>query len=230
MQLTRALVKCGLMAILITIAGAVLASEPALWLRYPAISPDGETIAFSYRGELWRVPSSGGEARLLTRHQAHDFMPVWSPDGTSIAFASDRYGGFDIFIMPAAGGAATRLTFHSADDYPASFTPDGAAVLFSSARIDARTCVQFPTGAQPELYRIPVTGGMPVQVLTTPALYATFSRDGQTLAYSDQKGYEDQWRKHDTSSFTRDIWLYDTGSGEHMPRPLLVYDGSKRCK
>lgn len=83
------------------IAGA---QENAAWMRYPAISPDGKTIVFSYKGDLYKVPSSGGDAHPITLHEAHDYMPVWSRDGMWIAFASDRYGNFDVYVclFPAA--------------------------------------------------------------------------------------------------------------------------------
>ena len=210
----RALSGVGVFVLLI-FASAAGASEPALWLRNPAISPDGETIAFSYRGDIYRVSSSGGSAIPLTVHSAYDTVPVWSPDSTKIAFASDRYGNFDVFVMDAEGGTAERLTMHSAGDLPTSFTPDGEAVLFSSARLDALSCVQFPTGAQPELYRVSVDGGMPHQVLSTPALFAVYDSAGTRLAYTDEKGYEELTRKHDNSSFARDVWLYESASGEH---------------
>lgn len=220
-------VTCGLSLIVgmwALVATGTGAGEPALWLRYPAISPDGATVAFSYRGDIWTVSSTGGPAVPLTVSAAHDFMPVWSPDGTRIAFASDRYGNFDVFVMPAAGGEARRLTFHSADDFPQSFTPDGTAVLFSSARLDAASNVQFPTGAQPELYRVGLTGGMPVQVLTTPAIHAAYNRAGTLLAYSDQKGFEMEWRKHDTSSFARDVWVWDVAANRHTRLTELGFD------
>src|SRR5512136_913655 len=90
------------------ISAAAAQSGPT-WLRYPSISPDGKTIVFTYKGDLYRVSASGGTATPLTAHTAHDFMPVWSHDGRQIAFASDRYGNFDVFVMPADGGEAKRL-------------------------------------------------------------------------------------------------------------------------
>src|SRR5260370_26023780 len=84
-----------------------------LWMRYPAISPDGRTILFSYKGDIYKVPSAGGTAIPITISESYEFAPVWSHDGKSIAFASDRYGNFDVFIMPAEGGEGRRLTFQS---------------------------------------------------------------------------------------------------------------------
>src|SRR5262245_56280515 len=201
----------------VALAGAspARAAQKALWIRQPAISPDGRTVAFSYHGDLWTVPVSGGTATPLTVHPAYDTTPVWSPDGTRIAFASDRYGNFDVFVMAAGGGDATRLTVHSADEIPASFTPDGSAVLFSAARLDGAANVQFPTGAQPELYKVGLAGGPPEQVLGTPAIYAVYDRAGKRLAYSDRKGYEMEWRKHDNSSFARDVWIWDVAANKH---------------
>ena len=92
------------------------------WLRYPSISPDGKTIVFTYKGDLYKVSAAGGNASPLTMHEAHDFMPVWSKDSKSIAFASDRYGNFDVFVIPVEGGEAKRLTYHSSAEYPYSYT------------------------------------------------------------------------------------------------------------
>ena len=89
-----------------------LTADRALWLRYPAISPDGKTIAFEYRGNLWKVSAAGGVAIPLTVGESYNSMPVWSPDGSRIAFASDRNGNLDVYVMPAEGGRATRLTLY----------------------------------------------------------------------------------------------------------------------
>ncbi|MBM3792332.1 MAG: peptidase S41, partial [Acidobacteria bacterium] len=164
MKNTFALIAC-----IVSACAFSAAQDNAGWLRYPAISPDGKTIVFTYRGDLYRVPAAGGTAVPLTQHEAHDFMPVWSHDGSRIAFASDRYGNYDVYVIPAAGGEAARITFHSAHEYPYEFTRDGAGILFGSSRLDTASNRGFPTGSQPELYRVPATGGRVEQVLTTPA-------------------------------------------------------------
>jgi Tol biopolymer transport system component/C-terminal processing protease CtpA/Prc len=202
------------------------AQDTPLWLRYPAISPDGETIVFSYKGDLYRVATAGGMAIPLTLHEAHDYMPVWSHDGQKIAFASDRYGNFDVYVMNASGGRAERLTYHSSGDYPTDFSADDGKVLFYSSRLDAALNQQFPSGVLPELYQVPTAGGRTQQVLTTPAQAARYSKDGSMLVFHDRKGYEDSFRKHHTSSVTRDIWSYDFKSGAY--KMLSSFEGEDR--
>ena len=93
-------------------AAGALADAP-LWIRDVAISPDGQSIAFTYKGDIFSVPSGGGEARQLTSNEAFDSKPVWTPDGKRIVFRSDREGSDDIFIMNANGGSVKRLTTSS---------------------------------------------------------------------------------------------------------------------
>jgi len=185
------------------------------WFRAPALSPDGATVVFTHAGDLYTVPVEGGRAIPLTIGESYETRPVWSPDGAHIAFASDRHGNFDVFIMPASGGEARRLTYHSAGDSPSDFTPDGEAVIFESSRMDDEDAALFPSGVLAELYSVPVTGGTPSMVLTTPALNARYDDDGDRLVYEDRKGYENELRKHHTSSIARDVWRYDAASGEH---------------
>ncbi len=180
-----------------------------IWLRYTAISPDGNTILFTFKGDIYSVSTTGGAAVPLTLSESYEYSPVWSHDGKSIAFASDRYGNFDVYIMPSGGGEAKRLTFHSGTEIPYTFTSDNKAILFSAYRQDLVTNVQFPISLMTELYSVPVTGGKVLQVLTTPALNVNINASGDKLIYDDIKGYENLWRKHHTSSIAHDIWIYD---------------------
>ena len=202
------------------------ADGPSLWLRYPAISPDGHTVLFEYKGDIWSVPASGGNAVPLTLSESYDFAPVWSHDGKSVAFASDRYGSLDVFVMPSTGGEAKRLTYHSTREVPSAFTADDTAVLFNATRQDLATHVQFPTGGMSELYSVPVGGGRVSLVLTTPAIDATVSSSGDKIIFHDYKGYESDWRKHHRSAVTRDIWVYDTKDKRYTQ--LSAFDGEDR--
>ncbi|WP_210489388.1 S41 family peptidase [Rufibacter aurantiacus] len=213
-------------ALLASTVSAAQAQNAPSWLRYSSISPDGQTIVFTYKGDLYRVPASGGTALPLTVHEAHDFMPVWSKDGKTIVFASDRYGNFDLFQMPATGGEAKRMTFHSANEYPYEFSPDGKTVYFGSTRMDMASNRQFPTFASPELYKVALGGGRVQQVMTTPAEEVKLSKDGLTMLYQDKKGGENQWRKHHVSSVARDLWSFDTKTGKHTK--LTTFAGEDR--
>ncbi|MEK8033485.1 LpqB family beta-propeller domain-containing protein [Ideonella sp. DXS29W] len=198
-----------------------------LWLRYSAISPNGQEIAFAFQGNLFVVPAGGGVARLLVSNGHYSFSPVWSADGRTIAYASDTHGNFDVYVVDAAGGPSRRLTTHSAGELPLTFTPDGKEVLFSAQRMDARTNVQFPSGAVRELYKVSVDGGKrPTQVFSTPAMAGQLNSQGSLLVYEDWKGYENAWRKHHISPVARDIWLYDAKTGKH--RQLTSFGGEDR--
>lgn len=207
--------KTFIIFILCGISSVSFGQEAPQWIRYPSISPDGAQIVFTYKGDLYLVKSTGGDAEQITFHEGHDYTPVWSRDGSEIAFASDRYGNFDVFIMPTAGGQATRLTYHSTDEQPFEFSADDKSVVFGATRMDIASHRQYPTGSQPELYAVPRKGGRVDQLWTIPAEYVQSSKTGGKMVYHDKKGGENEWRKHHQSGIARDIWIYDAKENTH---------------
>jgi Tol biopolymer transport system component len=199
-------------------------AENVSWLRYPAISPDASTVAFSYKGNIYLVDANGGEARQLTSNSAYDYSPVWSPDGKTLAFASDRFGNFDIYTVSVTGGEPKRLTTNSAKETPWTFTPDGKNILFSAAIQDPAQSALFPKSTLTELYSVSIEGGRPKQLLATPAENVSFIGKTGNFVYQDVKGGENIWRKHHTSSITRDIWVYE--NGKHTQ--LTTFKGEDR--
>lgn len=218
--------RFSLLLAFITFSIFAIAQVDNQWIRYSAISPDGSQIAFTFKGDIYLVESQGGQARPLTFHEAHDFMPVWSPDGQTIAFASNRFGNFDIYTIPVEGGEANRLTFHSNDEFCYDFDHEGKNIIFSGHRMDDVNHRQFPTPSQTEVYMVPVKGGRVEQLWTIPGEDICVSKDGNTMVYHDKPGGENQFRKHHQSAVCRDIWMWDKNSDTH--KMLTNYKGEDR--
>lgn len=215
-----------LIGLLLGLVSAVPAQEVPLWLRNSTISPDGTQIAFTYKGDIFKVSAKGGLATQLTSHKAHDTQPIWSPNGRSIAFASDREGGFDIFLVDANGGTPKRLTTHTANEYPITFKND-STILFSAAIMQTAEYGQFPSGLFPQIYEVNVEGGRP-QLYSSHTMEAiNFNADGSKILYHDKKGYEDPWRKHQVSSIARDIWVYEPAKAGSYKK-LTTFRGEDR--
>ena len=211
--------------ILATLLGAyglaAQAQDNPLWMRHPAISPNGKTIAFSYQGDIFTVPSSGGTAKQITSNAAFDSYPVWSPDGNHIAFASNREGSIDVWVMDANGGIPKRVTTNSGSEYPLRWK-DNSTIMFKASIMPTAKSIIF-AGSYPQVYTVGMDGGRPklFSDITMDALDINASGD---VIYIDRKGYEDEWRKHHRSPITRDVWLK---SGDSF-RKLTTFDGEDR--
>lgn len=221
-----------LILLVLLFSGLLSAAEASdgqpLWMRYPAVSPDGETIAFTYGGQLWTVPASGGDATALTTGEFYTTSPVWSPDGGSIAFASKRHGNLDVYVMPAKGGDMKRLTQHSADDRPTAFSPDGKLVYFSSPRLGSARTVHVGTyEGSDQLYSVPAAGGRSRLVLPTPALFAVPDATGNQLLYENRPVYENEWRKGAVSDGAHDVWHLRCGEDGAPPDHDFPRGGSQ---
>lgn len=188
-------------------ASAMAQSDP-LWMRFPAISPDGKTVAFSYKGDIWTVPANGGQARQITTNPAYDAYPVWSPDSRQIAFASSREGSMDIYVVGRDGGAPRRVTTDSGDEYPMAWRNDSTIMLKASIMPKA-TSIMFANFSQ--VYEVSDKGGRMRLFSDIPMEDINVGNDG-ALLYHDNKGYEDPFRKHHQSPICRDIWLYKGGN------------------
>ncbi|MDE6339647.1 MAG: peptidase S41, partial [Muribaculaceae bacterium] len=191
-------------ALVSLVAGA---SEAPLWLRNTAVSPDGATIAFTYGGDIYTVPVNGGAARQITSNPAYDTAPVWSPDGTRIAFASTRAGSTDIFVTQATGGTPERITTHSGSETPLTWLND-STILFSASLAPSYHALNDAFFGQ--TYTVVAKQGARPRKFLSLNMRSASARDGRVL-FEEKNTYENEWRKHETSAATPDIYLYSDG-------------------
>lgn len=191
----------------------VLIAQKTLVLRQPAINNNASAVAFSYQGDIWTVPTSGGKATRLTIHEAYEGNPIFSPDGSQIAFGGNRFGNDDIYVMPTAGGTAKRLTYHSAADYITSWNqPD--KIMFSTAR-------EFRQIERPyEVYTINPKGGTEERFLDAVAHDPSLSPDGRFLAFV-RGDINPVARKDYEGSSNRELWIYDTKNKTYQQLPTF---------
>ncbi len=205
-----------LLAILTVSAAAALSSD-IMYARYPALSPDGRTVAFTYMGDIWTVPVSGGAAHRLTVHEAEDIRPQFSPDGSMILFSSRRYDNYDVFVIPSGGGVPRRLTVHSSDDIGTGWFAGGDSVLFASAR-----------NGYGDTYKIAATGGTPVKLTGSPysrEYNARISSDGRYMIFNNGRASSAWWRRDLRAGRITDIFVQDRTQEPFTSRRLTDFSG-----
>ncbi|WP_203257951.1 S41 family peptidase [Hyunsoonleella ulvae] len=184
-------------------------------INFPAISPDGQTIAFNYQGDIWTSAINGNNPKRLTVHEAYDTKPMWSADGNHIAFISERFGNYDVYVMSAKGGTPKRLTYHSTNDIITDFTPDGD-ILFSTRRNFVQVEREYET------HIISKRGGTPKRYLDATGFDAVASPNGKFVAFV--KGSCRLEREAYKGPANRDVWLYDIKNDTYTQ--LTDYDGN----
>ena len=185
-------------------------SQKPLLLRDPSVSQS--QIAFSYAGSIWITARDGSNVRRLT-NGGHEGKPIFSPDGSRIAFTGDYDGNRGVYVVSASGGEPLRLTYHPADLSVKGWTPDGRRVLFSSAR------AAFADGVV-QLFTVPVEGGFATELPLARASEGSFSPDGTRLAYVPLVQWQAAWKRY-RGGQTKPIWvanLADSSIQATIPR------------
>lgn len=198
----------GFIAVLTMFAWAQ--AETPLLLRQPTVSRTH--VVFVFADDLWSAERAGGEARRLTTDVGVERHPIFSPDGSLVAFTGDYDGNTDVFVVPAAGGVPKRLTYHPGADMVVGWAPDGKRVLFRSARYS-----YVPRFTR--LFTVSVEGGFPSQLPLPIALEGAFSPDGTQIAYVPLPGAYQVWKRY-RGGMASPIWVANLSDSsiEKLPR------------
>jgi tricorn protease len=183
--------------VLLNVRAPAQSSSGPLLLRQPTVSQT--EIAFSYAGDIWLVPRQGGEARRVTAGQSSATNPMFSPDGSLIAYSATVDGNTDVYLMRASGGVAQRLTYHPGRDIVVGWTPDGSKVLVESGRNSY--------GPFARLYAVALkNSGFPEELPLPIASEGSYSANGARIAYVPLQQWQPAWKRY-RGGQTRHIWL-----------------------
>jgi tricorn protease len=193
-------------------------------LRFPDLH--GDTVVFTYGGDLWRAPLAGGTATRLTSARGVELFAKFSPDGRWIAFTGQVDGDEQVYVVPSEGGELRQLTWYPAkgplpdrwgyDNQVYGWTPDGTAVLFRSLR-------QSWSPAQPRLFTVAMPaaarqrGALPVPLPMPVAGAGEFAPDGLRIVYSPLFRDFRTWKRYE-GGWATDLHIFDpdTGRGENI--------------
>ncbi|MCK6458669.1 MAG: S41 family peptidase [Planctomycetes bacterium] len=216
MQLKPARALALLLPLLLSSAAAA-ADESTQGLRYPSLTPDGKSVVFCYRGDIWIAPRDGkGPAQRLTIHEEQDTLCRVSPDGKEIAFTSSRSGNYEIYVMPVTGGEPKQVTFHSGVDIVCEWSPDGKRLLVASNRDLG--------DAELDLYELNLAGGTPRRLTFDGAREGSYSPDGTRVVYA--RGFNTIYWDNYTGSADYDLHVVDVKGG--IPLRLTDTPGNER--
>lgn len=171
----------------------------ARMLRYPDVS--ATQIAFTYAGDIWVAPKTGGEAARLSSPKGEETFPRFSPDGSQIAFSGDYDGNVDIYVMPTKGGVPKRLTFHGAPDRMLQWYPDGKSILFASPRASEKDRFN-------QLFKMSINGGLAEKLPVPYGEFGAISPDGKTLAYVPISTDFRTWKRY-RGGMNPALWLFN---------------------
>ncbi len=205
------------LAILFLSAAANAADESTQGLRYPSLTPDGKSVVFCYRGDVWIAARDGkGPAQRLTIHEEQDTLCRVSPDGQQIAFTSSRTGNYEVYVIPVTGGEPRQVTFHTGVDVLCDWAPDGKRLLIASNRDLG--------DAELDLYEVSLAGGTPRRLTFDGAREASYSPDGTRIAYV--RGFSTIYWDNYSGAANYDVYLLDAKGG--TPLRLTATEGSER--
>ena len=171
-------------------------------LSQPSISENH--IAFIYAEDLWIANLDGSNPIRLTIDEGVESNPIFSPDGTTIAFNAEYDGNIDVYVVSVSGGIPKRLTWHPYFDGVSDFSPDGKNVLFFSQR-------NTHTNRNAQLFEVNIDGGAIRQLNIPTAFSASYSDDGSHIAYTPLYEVFNQW-KHYRGGTTSRIWIFNTAT------------------
>jgi tricorn protease len=197
-----------LLAVLAICFTAPADPKTPLLLQDPTMS--ATQIAFVYGGNIWVVARQGGEAHRLVTGTDLESNPVFSPDGSMIAYSGNYDGNVDVYVVPSSGGNPTRLTYHPEPDIPVGWTPDGKNVLFRSHRAS--------TNDANKLFTVPVTGGFPTELPLDMADTGSYSPDASHIAYVPIFQWEPNWKMY-RGGQTTPVWIADLSDSSIVKIP-----------